>query len=172
MARPRFHLLTSTALSWYAHRRWGIFGAAAALAGGLLVDLDHLVDYAWTRWRGEKSHYLAPFHGWEVAGALSLLAMTAMRAVSARRPLPDSFLPRRNWLSQALGRSWLAASLSGLAAGLWLHLLHDVVSNRPKHAGVYSLVFRIRHGFRREITGWDEGTGFHNWSYLPWYRWF
>ena len=57
-------------------------------------------------------------------------------------------------------------------AGLWLHLLQDLVTNRPRHAGVYALTYRLRHGFRREVTGWDDKTNFHAWSHKPWYQWF
>jgi len=140
MARPRWHILTTTPLAAVLWRRWGGPAALGAVAGGVLIDVDHLIDYAWTRAKGEKSHYLAPFHGWEVAVALTLFA----------------------------GRS---RAVAGLAAGVWLHLVVDVIGNRPKHPGVYSLLYRARHGFRREATGWTVEKGFHFWSELPWYRW-
>lgn len=127
-----------------SYRRWGAAAAFGAVAGGVFIDADHLADYAWTRWRGEKSHYLAPLHGWEVASALAVAALMAGR----RAP-------------------WLGAA----ATGVWLHLVQDVVTNRPAHAGVYSLLFRVRHGFRREVTGWTEEGGFHNWSKLAWHQW-
>jgi len=140
MARPRWHILATTPLAGVLWRRWGGLAALGAVAGGVLIDVDHLIDYAWTRAKGEKSHYLAPFHGWEVAVALTLFA----------------------------GRS---RAVAGLAAGVWLHLVVDVIGNRPKHPGVYSLVYRTKHGFRREATGWTVEKGFHFWSELPWYRW-
>jgi hypothetical protein len=153
-------------------RKWGLAGSLGVIAGGLLIDLDHLVDYAWTRLRGEKSHYLAPFHGWELAGLVTALASFATQRLLRQSPLPGSILPSKEGLDHYFSSRWFAAVLSGLAAGMWLHLVHDVLTNRPRHVGVYSLLYRLRHGFRREITGWTEHTGFHNWSHLPWYRWF
>ena len=149
-------------------RRRGPLGALGAVAGGLFIDLDHLADYAWTRVRGERSHYLAPLHGWELAGAVALTAAALVRQARSRS-LPDSVI--RPWPSRKQLRSPATAALAGLAAGMWLHLAQDVVANRPKHAGVYSLVYRVRHRFRREATGWSDATGFHSWSALPWYRW-
>lgn len=140
MARPRWHALTTLPIATLAYLKWGPLPAAAAITGGVLIDGDHLIDYAWTRARGgRKTHYLAPLHGWEVASALAVVALMA----GARH-------------------RWAAA----LAAGVWLHLAQDVVINRPQHAGVYSLLYRARHGFRREATGWTEEGGFHNWSAL------
>jgi hypothetical protein len=169
MARPRFHLLSTLPLAALLYRRRGPFGAAGAVAGGLFIDLDHLVDYVWTRARGgEPAHYLAPLHAWELAGAVAATAAAAIR-LSPRQLLPDSVIGP-GVTSRAL-RAPVGAALAGLAAGMWLHLLHDVLSNRPRHAGVYSLAYRLKHRFRKEATGWSKETGFHSWSALPWYRW-
>ncbi len=198
MARPRFHLLLAAPLAWRAHRRWGPLAAAGALAAGVLIDVDHLVDYALTRLRRERSHYVAPLHGWELAALVSALAAgaaLARAALPARGTLEPrcpgaegaDHAARGRWLwtwatghapltgrANALGRGerWLWAWATGLALGWWLHLIQDVVSNRPRHPGVYSLLYRLRGGFRRELTGWGEHTNFHGWSDLPWYRWF
>jgi hypothetical protein len=184
MARPRFHTLATAPLAWALYRRWGLPGALGTIAMGTFVDLDHLVDYAWTRLRGAKSHYFAPLHGWELAIAISVLALLAKHAADTPPPPQDGagragpgrdfrlqtsdFRPgREDWRG-----SGLAGALAGLGAGLWLHLLQDLVTNRPRHAGVYALTYRLRHGFRREITGWDDKTNFHAWSHKPWYLWF
>jgi hypothetical protein len=50
--------------------------------------------------------------------------------------------------------------------------VQDLLTNRPRHAGAYSLLYRMRYGFRREATGWGEHTNFHGWSSRPWYEWF
>jgi hypothetical protein len=172
MARPRFHALLSVPLAWGSYRCWGAGGAAGALAAGTLVDLDHLVDYAWTRLRREKSHYIAPLHGWELALGTSALALWAQRAARAHASPPDTVVRPRYGLAGALGQTWAAGLVTGLAAGLWLHLVQDLLTNRPRHAGVYALSYRLRHGFKREVTGWGEHTKFHGWSHLPWYKWF
>jgi hypothetical protein len=170
MARPRFHFLTATPLALLLHRRWGWAAVAGTFAGGLFIDVDHLFDYVWTRARGEKSHFFAPLHGWEVATIVALLAALAGWR-QAHRPLPDAVVRARHPLAALLERPATTAALAGLAAGMWLHLMQDAVANKPKHAGVYSLLYRVWHGFRRESTGWGEHSGFHNWSELPWHRW-
>ena len=124
------------------------------------------MDYVWTRAHGARTHYLAPLHAWELALGLGCLARGALRRASRRR-MPDRWVRHeRPWETQAA-----AAALVGLTAGMVVHLAVDVVGNRPKHAGVYSLLYRIRHGFSRESTGWTEKGGFHYWSALPWHQW-
>ena len=167
MARPRTHVVSSLPLAYLVKQRWGWFGVLGTMAAGVLIDGDHLVDYAWTRARGEKSHFLAPLHGWEVAAGLSFLS-ARVRRHAAREAVPGRWLGHR-------ARRWdvghVAALLTGATVGIWLHLILDVIGNRPRHLAVYSLVYRARHGFRREKTGWSEKTGFHFWSELPWHRW-
>jgi len=68
-------------------------------------------------------------------------------------------------------RPAVAAALVGVALGMGLHLAVDVAGNRPEHPGVYALLYRLRHGFRREATGWTEEGGFHDWSGLEWHEW-
>jgi hypothetical protein len=125
----------------------GPLAGAGVLAMGVGIDVDHLVDHAWTAWRGERSHFFAPLHGWELA-TLALAVGIAMRRRAAG-PL-----------------------VVGVAIGWWVHLIQDTVSNRPAHLGAYSLAYRIRHRFGREITGWGDHTNFHGWSGKPWYTWF
>ena len=55
--------------------------------------------------------------------------------------------------------------------GLALHLVQDVIANRPRHAGVYALLYRLRHGFDRDRIGWEDHQAFHDWSDRPWYTW-
>ena len=58
-----------------------------------------------------------------------------------------------------------------MLAGLALHLVQDVIANRPRHAGVYALLYRLRHGFDRDRIGWEDHQAFHDWSDKPWYTW-
>ena len=167
MARPRTHVLSSVPLAYLVSQRWGWLGAAGVMVAGVLIDGDHLVDYAWTKMRRERSHFLAPLHGWELALGLTFAAR------AARRRAEREALPGR-WLGEYLGlveSGDVAGVLTGASLGMWLHLILDVIGNRPEHVGVYSLVYRAAHGFRREKTGWSEETGFHYWSDLPWWRW-
>jgi hypothetical protein len=172
MARPRFHLLAAAPAAWLAHRRWGPVAAAGLVATGVFVDLDHLLDYLWTRWRGEKTHYLAPLHGWELAVALAALGLWYREVHRQHAQLPDRLIAAPHVTPPPAPGAWRAALAGGLAAGLLLHLVHDVATNRPRSPLVYALAYRLRHGFRREITGWSTATRFHDWSNKPWYTWF
>ena len=69
------------------------------------------------------------------------------------------------------GRPGGQAFLEGLLVGLALHLVQDVIANRPRHAGVYALLYRLRHGFDRDRIGWEDHQAFHDWSDRPWYTW-
>lgn len=172
MARPRFHALVTLPFAWGAYRRWGVGGAAGVMAAGVFVDLDHLIDYVWLRWRGQRSHYFAPLHGWELAAGLSALALWVPQTAKTGASRPDHVARQQPSPQGMLSQAQVADTVAGLATGLWVHLIQDVLTNAPRHAGVYSLTYRLRHGFRREITGWGEETRFHAWSKLPWYRWF
>lgn len=171
MARPRFHTLVTLPLAWAAHRRWGAAAAAAVVAGGILVDGDHLVDFAWTRFTGGRTHYFAPLHSWELASALAAVAAWLLR-LPPEQVLPDTMLQRSRTDRDRTMCQLLGGMVAGLALGLWVHLIQDVLTNRPRHAGVYALLYRIRHRFRREATGWNEHSNFHGWSHKPWYTWY
>ena len=174
MARPRFHILVTAPLAWAAARRWGPVAAVGAVVGGVLIDGDHLVDYAWTRVTGERSHYFAPLHGWELPLVGAAVAAWAWRQARYASPLPDSWVPRQSPLVGALdveGLRLVAGASAGLALGIFVHLVHDLVSNRPQHVGAYSLLFRLARGFERAAVGWEQHPDFHGWSHLPWHRW-
>ena len=172
MARPRYHALLTAPVAWVAYRRWGAGAAVGALAAGVFVDLDHLVDYAWVRLRGERTHYFAPLHGWELALAAAAFALWPAPGRHPYAELPDVVVKPPSRLSRLRGREWLPRLAAGLSAGMVAHLAQDLVTNRPRHPGVYALSYRVARRFRREATGWGEHTGFHQWSDLPWYRWF
>jgi hypothetical protein len=162
--------LPVSALVW---RRWGVVAAAAAWLSGVAIDIDHLPDYFWTRWRGRKSHYFAPLHAWELLAALLVVAKLVYDRSSARaRRLPDRVIVPESRSERVLAHPLIGEALIGLAAGMWFHMVLDVLVNRPKHPGVYSVLYRIRHGFTRESTGWSEMAGFHHWSDLSWHRWY
>jgi hypothetical protein len=179
MARPRFHALTTLPAAALASRRWGAGAALGLAAGGLFVDLDHLVDYAWVRWRGRRTEFIAPLHAWELVAAGAALAFwlrrrrltraafhAAPKAAPGEASLsPDAPEPR---VDRPGDREGL---LLGLLAGLVLHLVQDVIANRPRHPGVYALLYRIGHKFDRDRIGWEDHRSFHAWSGKPWYTW-
>jgi len=130
--KVRYHVLVSAAVApvaWKASHSVAV--VLGWVAGGVLVDLDHLVDYVlhygWrvsperlfrASYQGEYERAYLPLHAWEV-----WLASAAVGLVS--------------------GVPWLM----GVAAGWGLHLLLDQLFNRP-HALAYSLVYRWARGFR------------------------
>lgn len=64
---PHKHLAISTIVGAAAWWQTGTAAAmGAALAGGVLPDLDHVVDYAYYYWR-RKHRLILPLHGYEYA---------------------------------------------------------------------------------------------------------
>jgi hypothetical protein len=195
MARPRFHILVTAPFAALAYHRWGPLGALGLAAGGVLVDLDHLADYLWVRHHKQRRHFLAPLHAWELVAAGGALLLWRHRRRGATRSAPfdaplafgakeaeeEDAEDSASWkgaLDDApradTGRgsqSGVQALLAGVLAGLVLHLVQDVIANRPRHAGVYALLYRLRHGFDRDRIGWEDHQAFHDWSDKPWYTW-
>jgi hypothetical protein len=130
MARPRVHLVTTALALALLHRHLSWPERAAALATGVLVDLDHLIDLALYRRTGRRRWVVLPLHGWELVVGL-LVA----------------------------GRGALAGPARAGALALLLHLLLDVTTNRPARPALYSLLYRGRHGFRAERLRPGQGDG-------------
>lgn len=120
MARPRTHALISAAL---AAGLWQLTGSRAAalatIAGGFLVDGDHLVDLAVVRLTRDRRWFIVPLHGWEYLPAI---------LVAARR-------------------SALGPVLAGYALGLTSHLIADQIVNGVGRWG-YFFTYRLARGFR------------------------
>ena len=92
-----------------------------ALATGVLIDADHLIDHFDSRERGVKRHMWRPLHAWEyVAVGVTILA------VIWPHPL------------------FLAALLRYIS-----HVVIDQVMNET-HPLAYLIAFRIKKGFRRK----------------------
>jgi hypothetical protein len=119
MARPRVHLLVTALAVGLLRRRLTGPERVAALATGVLVDADHLVDLLLYRCAGRRRWVVLPLHGWEYGAAL-LLSSRATR-----------------WPGPA----------RAAALGLLLHLLLDQATNQPAHPAFYSLLYRLRHRF-------------------------
>jgi hypothetical protein len=173
MARPRFHALATVPFAWGAYRRWGAGAACGLAAASIFVDLDHLADYFWVRWRGQRRHFFAPLHAWELVAAVGALALSLRRRrtghslAAALASDPQS----AGKIRPAGGTASLEGVLNGVLVGLVLHLVQDVIANRPRHAGVYAFLYRLRHGFDRDRIGWENHKGFHEWSGKSWYTW-
>lgn len=67
---------------------WWITGepaaCAAALAAGVLPDIDHVIDYSYYRWRGDH-RLILPLHGYEFAFfgmAMALLARNKILGIA------------------------------------------------------------------------------------------
>lgn len=120
----------------YFNRSWQ--GTIAGFVGGVLIDLDHVIDY-WAEfgWRFniweflQGGQYLASgqihtwFHAWEYLPVLIAVAWLLRRHRTA------------------------AAVIAALAAGAFVHLVTDcLVNNYPPRN--YSLAYRIGVDFRVE----------------------
>lgn len=110
---------------------WGltrsVSAAVTAVAVGVLMDVDHLLDYYWWLWKEEQGHVWLFLHGYELAIPLFLGA----------------------WLWE-----WhpvvLAAALAHLA-----HLVTDQFTNHVKPF-TYFYAYRGLNRFRREkVTDWS-----------------
>lgn len=64
---PHKHAIVSATIGvagWWTTRKPA--AGVAALAAGVLPDVDHLIDYSYYRWRGEH-RLILPLHGYEFA---------------------------------------------------------------------------------------------------------
>ncbi len=118
---PIGHTAVSLGLGGVA---WAATGSPLALpvavTTGVLVDVDHVIDFFDSKDRGRACHMLRPFHAWEY-----LLLTLAVLLIFSQHPL------------------LLVAFLGYLS-----HLLLDQFANRV-HPLAYFIVYRAAHGFRR-----------------------
>jgi hypothetical protein len=132
--RVKHHVVISLALSgivYVVFRSWGM--SIALLASGILIDLDHILDYLLThRMRFRRQDFFRYFyeqqyqklfllfHGWEWVALWGVLAW------------------KTGW------DSWPA----GVFIGMGHHLVLDQMSYGPGPGG-YSLLWRLKNGFDR-----------------------
>lgn len=118
---PIGHTIASVglgALVWTA--TGSTLAVPTAVAAGVLVDLDHLIDFFDSRDEDWNRHMFRPFHAWEFfLAALALLPL---------------FWPNPLFLAGMLG--YLS------------HLVIDQSTNRV-HPLAYFIAFRASRGFRR-----------------------
>lgn len=131
--KAQYHVVLSVAVAgllYAGFRSWAM--AASSLVAGVLLDLDHLIDYyveygiprttndfldACYERRMQRALLL--FHAWEWLLLLGVLAVLSG------------------------GNEWLLGALIGTAH----HLVCDQVTNEPRSWG-YSILWRLRHRCR------------------------
>lgn len=138
---PVGHTLVSVGIGGTA---WAATGSpasvAAAFVTGVLIDVDHVLDYYNWYWRRDKGKLYVFFHGWEY----SAVALVLVLAV---------------WYHPVL----LAAVLGHIG-----HLICDQVGNRPMHPMAYSVIYRISSGFDRlRLAGEVPDTFSEAFSKIP-----
>ena len=123
---------------------WAATGSPAAVPAatvtGVLIDVDHVLDYYNCYWKRDKGRLYVLFHGWEYS-AIALAIVLAF------------------WYPPVL----LAAVLGHLG-----HLVGDQVGNRLAHPLAYSIVYRISAGFDRvRLAGEVPATFSEAFSRIP-----
>lgn len=128
MPRPRYHTalaLSLAAITVATTRRPK--DALPILVAGVLVDLDHLVDYAYYRLRG-PGRFFAPLHGWEYVLGLISSAEPFRRLLAAglasHLALDQIHAPRNPlayWVLYRLSRrfDWQAMGFRAVATENW-----------------------------------------------------
>ena len=140
---PIGHAAASLGLGGVA---WAATGSPLALpvavTTGVLVDLDHVIDFFDSKDQGRRSHMFRPFHAWEY-----LLLTLVVLLIFSQHPL------------------LLVAFLGYLS-----HLLLDQFVNRV-HPLAYFIVFRAAHGFRRRhLTPYYFSASYQNVAEaMPWW---
>lgn len=117
---PQGHAVISVgigALIWFLTR--SVASAVTALAVGVLMDADHVLDYLWM-WRGRTDRLWVPLHSYELAAPMLIAT----------------------WLS-----NWSPLLLAATVAHLG-HLVTDQLSNRLSNPFVYFLMYRASRKFR------------------------
>ena len=74
---PHKHVIISAtvaAVGWWT--TWEPAAAVAALTTGVLLDIDHVIDYSYYRWRGDH-RLILPLHGYEFALLGTVVALLA-----------------------------------------------------------------------------------------------
>ena len=126
MAYPHWHALATLPVVALAWPRAGWRGAVAACVGGVLVDLDHVVDWLVNGGRLDyRRRIILPLHGWELPLVLY-------------------------WWRRQHGPPWLAP----LIAGWFGHVCLDWLVNNPHSLWGYFLSRRLVVGFDRQRSGW------------------
>ncbi len=151
MARPRYHLMTSTAVALLVS-----VGAKsrlvwpASLAAGFFIDLDHFVDYLVRRVKPSARVIILPAHSWELATVLAGLAIAT------------------RW-------RWLVASALAYITHLFIDqagLFNDQFSSDESHPLRYLLLYRVARGFSAGLFHLDNDAEWLSTPARSLWRWF
>ena len=115
---------------------------ALSLIFGVLVDLDHLIDYWYSEGRiCFDTHTFLKTRYWQKSGRLFVF-------FHAFEYLPLVFLVWHAWK----GRKWAVAATAAMSS----HVLADHMANELRPLG-YFILYRLAHGFRAaELLDWDR----------------
>ena len=132
------HILTSIMAGYIVWKIWKkpIAAFLTAFIGGVLIDLDHLIDYFLAFGLSFNLEYFAKgyqflksdkiyilFHGWEYVIILIVLAIWIIKNKTAK----SVFL--------------------ALARGLFFHLSVDCITNDGAKISTYSIIYRTKNNF-------------------------
>ncbi len=151
MARPRYHLLTSTAVALLASAGTkSRFVWPASLAAGFFIDLDHFVDYLVRRVKPSARVIILPVHSWELATILAGLAIV-------------------------LRRRWLTAGALAYVVHLFIDqagLFNDRLNSDKSHPLRYLLLYRVARGFSADLFHPDSDADWLSTPARSLWRWF
>ena len=104
LPRPRVHAIATIAGVWLlSSKRPSRRTLVSAVVFGVLVDLDHLVDWSWDKRNPSIKRYIVPLHGWEFVPLLYYFASKpAFLAYLAHLTLDQVFNNVRTWASYFL----------------------------------------------------------------------
>lgn len=132
------HILTSLAAGYivWKIRKKPAIAFSIAFIGGVLIDLDHLIDY-WLAFiwnfrldyfakgyqflKSDKIYIL--FHGWEYAIILTVLAIWVIKNKTAK------------------------SIILALGISMFFHLSTDLFLNEGAKIGTYSVIYRAKNNF-------------------------
>lgn len=135
--RARYHVIVSTSLSltlWLFLRSWPL--AVASWITGVLIDLDHVLEYLIQRGRLRRLQDL--FHAsYNRVYTKAYLILHAWELVAL-------------WAGLGVATGWNRWVVGG-AIGFVQHLALDQIRNRPSR-WAYFLSWRARHDFSYDAT--------------------
>ncbi len=135
-----FFALLAGFIVWLFFRKSLILALLGGLLGGFMVDFDHFIDYffafGWNfnfYWFSKGYEFLKSdrifllFHGWEYIALILIIAVI----------LKKRFIKSKIFLFS-------------LAIGLLFHLSGDIIMNEGMRLRSYSILYRVKSGFKIE----------------------
>lgn len=132
------HVLTGVVAGYIVWRVWKnpFLAFLPSFAGGVLIDLDHFIDYFLAfGWQFRLEYFIKGyqflasdkiyilFHGWEYAVLLAAIAWFIKFNIK------------------------LKAAVVALAFGMFFHLSIDAIANEGAQLKTYSIIYRAKNNF-------------------------